>query len=144
MPGRADGEIDTSACVRYGRNELEQMKHLDALEELEQQSDSEEDDEEMKDGIDNKNEYIFLIDRSGSMHHTIKLARQALILFLYSLPAGSKFNICSYGSKHEFMFRERSVDYNDMTLKQAVAAVNTFEADFGGTQIYLPLASIFN
>jgi Mg-chelatase subunit ChlD len=29
-----------------------------------------------------KIEYIFLIDRSGSMHQAIKLARQALMLFL--------------------------------------------------------------
>lgn len=28
------------------------------------------------------NEYIFLIDRSGSMHNTIVLARQALQLFI--------------------------------------------------------------
>ena len=34
------------------------------------------------------------------MHGTIELAREALILFLYSLPAGSKFNVCSYGSRH--------------------------------------------
>ena len=78
------------------------------------------------------------------MYNTIKLARQALVLFLYSLPAGSRFNICSYGSKHKFMFSERSVDYNDETLQHAVAAINTFEADFGGTRIFEPLADIFN
>jgi Mg-chelatase subunit ChlD len=32
-----------------------------------------------------QNEYIFLIDRSGSMDETIRLARQALQLFLQSL-----------------------------------------------------------
>ena len=37
------------------------------------------------------NEYIFLIDRSGSMEETIKLARQALQLFIQSLPFSSKF-----------------------------------------------------
>ena len=42
-------------------------------------------------------EYIFLIDRSGSMKYTIELAKEALILFLQSLPTGCKFNICSYG-----------------------------------------------
>ena len=63
-------------------------------------------------------EYIFLIDRSGSMRYTIKLARQALITFLQSLPVGSKFNICSYGTRHEFMFKQsRSVDYSDATLR---------------------------
>ena len=59
-------------------------------------------------------EYIFLIDRSGSMHSTIKMAREALILFLLSLPSGSKFNVCSYGSHFEFIFPDvRSVPYND-------------------------------
>ena len=88
-------------------------------------------------------EYIFLIDRSGSMYNTIKLARQALVLFLYSLPDGSKFNICSYGSRQQFMFEERSVEYNDTNLQHAVAEVESFEADFGGTVIYEPLAKIF-
>jgi len=38
-----------------------------------------------------QNEYIFLIDRSGSMDKTILLARQALQLFLQSLTYGSSF-----------------------------------------------------
>ena len=70
-----------------------------------------EDDLELDDT--SRKEFIFFIDRSMSMYNTIQLARQALTLFLYSLPAGSKFNVCSYGSRHEFMFEGRSVDYND-------------------------------
>ena len=85
-------------------------------------------------------EYIFLIDRSGSMHNRIKLARQALITFLQSLPVGSRFNICSYGSRHEFMYPQcRSVPYTDNSLKRAIQQVSTFKADFGGTKIYEPL-----
>lgn len=46
-----------------------------------------------------KQEYIFLIDRSGSMQGTrIKQAKQALIVFLQSLPRdGTFFNIFSFG-----------------------------------------------
>ena len=77
------------------------------------------------------------------MYDTIKLARQALVLFLYSLPAGSRFNVCSYGSEYEFLFPQRSVPYTDETLKYAVEQVASFDADFGGTQIYEPLKSIF-
>ena len=68
------------------------------------------------------------------MYYTIKLARQALITFLYSIPAGSRFNICSYGSRYQFMFPDqRSIPYTDASLKQAVEEIATFEADFGGT-----------
>lgn len=50
-------------------------------------------------------EYVFLIDRSGSMSGTpMKLAVEALILFLHSLPIGSKFNVVSYGSDYVKLF----------------------------------------
>jgi hypothetical protein len=91
-----------------------------------------------------QNEYIFLIDRSGSMYNTINLARQALQLFLQSLTYGSSFQIVSYGSEFEFLFKDRrSVDYNDENFKTAFDAVSTFEADFGGTEILQPLEAIF-
>jgi hypothetical protein len=72
-------------------------------------------EEETKD-TNVESEYIFLIDRSYSMEESIKLAREALQLFLHSLPYGSKFNIVSYGSKHQAMFPQ-SVLYNDQTLQ---------------------------
>ena len=89
-------------------------------------------------------EFIFLIDRSGSMYQTIKLAREALNLFLQSLPSNSKFNICSYGSDFAFLFdSDRSVEYNDANLSFALEKIGTFEADFGGTEIFSPLKAIF-
>ena len=79
------------------------------------------------------------------MTHTISLAREALILFLLSLPEGCKFNVCSYGSKFSFLFdNDRSVDYNDKNCQLAISKVNEFQADFGGTDIYSPLKKIFD
>jgi hypothetical protein len=34
------------------------------------------------------------------------------------------------------MFKDRSVEYNEATLKTAFEQVKTFEADFGGTEIF--------
>jgi uncharacterized protein with von Willebrand factor type A (vWA) domain len=84
-----------------------------------------------------------LIDRSGSMYgSTIKLAVEALKLFLYSLPSGSRFNVVSFGSEYSFMF-EKSVEYNDSNLDRAVKEIVTFDADMGGTEILSPIKMIF-
>lgn len=65
-------------------------------------------------------DYVFLIDRSGSMSgNRIRFAVEALKLFIYSIPMGSKFNIVSYGSKFKCMFLE-SVAITDETLKLAI------------------------
>lgn len=77
------------------------------------------------------------------MYESIKLARQALMLFLQSLDFGSFFNICSYGTDHEFLFKEGSVQYNENNLNYAISLVKNFEADFGGTEIYEPIDVIF-
>ena len=44
--------------------------------------------------------FIFLVDRSGSMSGSgIKVARDALILFIRSLPEGCDFSVISFGTK---------------------------------------------
>ncbi len=61
-------------------------------------------------------EYYFLIDRSGSMEgSSIKLAVEALKLFLYSLPIGSKFNVISFGSKFYNLYNF-AIEYNNESL----------------------------
>ena len=111
--------------VKYSRNPEEELQFQKLVENSENEEDEAVDiEEEQKDDQEVSKEYIFLIDRSGSMYSTIVLARKALELFLQSLPEGSRFNICSYGSKFELLFDGvRSVEYNDETLQFAQEAV---------------------
>ena len=77
------------------------------------------------------------------MHNVMPLANTALKLFLQSLSYGCIFNVCSYGSDHEFMFNDGSVEYNEENLRTALEQIESFEADFGGTEIFDPLEQIF-
>ncbi|KAF2186338.1 hypothetical protein K469DRAFT_573602, partial [Zopfia rhizophila CBS 207.26] len=86
-----------------------------------------------------KPEVVFVCDRSGSMSGSrITLVRQALQVFLKSLPVGVKFNICSFGSNYSFLW-PKSKTYSQHTLDEAVRHVETFDANFGGTEIFQPL-----
>jgi hypothetical protein len=51
--------------------------------------------------------------------------------------------VCSYGSKHKFIFPNGSVEYNENTLGRALELISAFDADFGGTEIFKPLDEIF-
>jgi hypothetical protein len=55
-----------------------------------------------------KTEYIFIVDRSGSMSYGNKIlqASKALVVVLENLPSGSLFNFVSFGSNHEFAFEK--------------------------------------
>ena len=87
-------------------------------------------------------EYIFVLDRSGSMYgKRIEQAKNALILFLKSLPEKSKYNIISFGSRFERHYEE-SIHYTDENLMETIKLIESFDADFGGTEICSPLLSI--
>ncbi|KAK4099397.1 VIT-domain-containing protein [Parathielavia hyrcaniae] len=90
-------------------------------------------------------EIVFLCDRSGSMGQGSKVAnlKTALHLFLKSLPVGVKFNICSFGSRHELLFPDGSRTYDESALEEATRYVDTFSANFGGTDIYAPMDAVF-
>jgi hypothetical protein len=85
-------------------------------------------------------EIVFVVDRSGSMHDKVEPLKSALRVFLKSLPLGVKFNICSFGSSHSFLW-DKSKPYSASTLQEAQLHVNLMDADYGGTEILSPIQS---
>ncbi|KZW04436.1 VIT-domain-containing protein [Exidia glandulosa HHB12029] len=90
-------------------------------------------------------EYIFLIDRSGSMGGgRISAVRTALQIMLRSLPSrGTTFNLFSFGSHCDSLW-PTSVEYGSDSVQQAAAYVDTIQADYGGTEIRAALAAAFS
>ncbi|XP_016071414.1 PREDICTED: von Willebrand factor A domain-containing protein 5A [Miniopterus natalensis] len=98
-------------------------------------------------------EFIFLMDRSGSMQCPmsnqdnsqlrIEAAKETLIWLLKSLPIGCYFNIYGFGSSHEAFF-QKSVKYTQETMEEALRKVKLMEADLGGTEILTPLKNIYS
>ncbi|XP_012325644.2 von Willebrand factor A domain-containing protein 5A isoform X1 [Aotus nancymaae] len=97
-------------------------------------------------------EFIFLMDRSGSMQSPmnsqdrsqlrIQAAKETLILLLKSLPIGCYFNIYGFGSSYEACFPE-SVKYTQQTMEEALGRVTLMQANLGGTEILAPLQDIY-
>ncbi|XP_041850365.1 von Willebrand factor A domain-containing protein 5A-like isoform X12 [Melanotaenia boesemani] len=97
-------------------------------------------------------EFVFLLDRSGSMKRSINnskqeetpisSARDTLLLLLKSLSMGCYFNIYSFGSTFEHIF-PKSVEYNEKSMKKALKKVEEMQADLGGTEILKPLKHIY-
>lgn len=91
-----------------------------------------------------KGEYIFLLDRSGSMaNNRIKMATEALMIFLKSLPPDSYFNIIGFGSRYEKLF-QTSLKTNENLITDSLFQISEFQADLGGTEIYSPLKEALN
>jgi hypothetical protein len=84
-------------------------------------------------------EVVFVCDRSGSMSgNKIVALSNALKVFLKSLPVGTKFNICSFGSRHTFLWN-KSESYSQSSLDKAMKHVETFAANYGGTEMFAPM-----
>ncbi|KAK9952012.1 hypothetical protein ABG768_017878 [Culter alburnus] len=109
--------------------------------------------EEVMSSLAKQGEFVFVIDRSGSMdemmHHgkraqmRIESAKDTLLLLLKSLPMGCYFNIYGFGSNFE-SFYPQSVEYNQDTMDQALKRVKKMKADMGGTEILEPLKHIYS
>ncbi|XP_043916381.1 von Willebrand factor A domain-containing protein 5B1 [Protopterus annectens] len=84
-------------------------------------------------------EFIFLIDRSGSMSGiNINRVKDAMLVILKSLVPACLFNIIGFGSSFKTLFPSSQV-YNEETLALACDYLKRIRADMGGTDIYSPL-----
>ncbi|CAF1335234.1 unnamed protein product [Adineta steineri] len=90
-------------------------------------------------------EYIFVVDCSGSMagENKIDYARQAMSIFIKSLPVGSYFNIFRFGSTYEqFNHNQITIEYNEESAKKATKYITNMKANLGGTELYSVLSHL--
>ncbi|XP_041062961.1 von Willebrand factor A domain-containing protein 5B1 [Carcharodon carcharias] len=88
-------------------------------------------------------EFLFLIDRSGSMSGVnINCVKDAMLVVLKSLMSSCLFNIIGFGSTFRTLF-PASRSYNEETLAVACDYIRKIRADMGGTNLLAPLNWIF-
>lgn len=87
--------------------------------------------------------FIFLVDESGSMYNSIKIAIKALHVFMQSLPVGSYYQIIGFGSSF-VKYDKEPKEYNKENIKEGLKIIEKLNSDLGGTNIYDPLKDIYN
>jgi len=94
------------------------------------------------DELNQKSEYIFLLDCSGSMSGSpIQKATTALDIIMRSLNENCKFNIYCFGSNFNKCF-ESSKLYDDESLTTANQYISKISANLGGTELFSPVKDI--
>ncbi|XP_045882549.1 von Willebrand factor A domain-containing protein 5B1 [Meles meles] len=84
-------------------------------------------------------EFIFLIDRSGSMSGTnIHRVKDAMLVALKSLMPACLFNVIGFGSTFKTLFPS-SQTYSEESVAMACDNIQRMRADMGGTNILSPL-----
>ena len=92
----------------------------------------------------NNNEFVFVVDCSGSMSgRRIVSARESLQVFISSLRLGSYFNVVCFGSQYKPLF-ESPREYNAETYAKAKNLAAELEANLGGTDILSVLKYVFS
>ena len=88
--------------------------------------------------------FIFLLDQSGSMSgEPIEIAKQALKLFLQSLPVGSYYQLVGFGSNY-VKYDKEPKEYTQKNISEALKTIEKLDANMGGTEIYDPLLNIYD
>jgi len=78
-------------------------------------------------------EYIFVVDRSGSMSDKVGQVRLALSAVLEILPLGTMFNFVGYGTSYNPLFS--SSQLIDTHLTEGLSYASNLQADMGGTEV---------
>jgi hypothetical protein len=76
------------------------------------------------------------------MQSKIPELREAMSLFMRSLPVDCFFNIIGFGSSFTQLL-PHSQRYDDNTLKKASQWISKMGADLGGTELFRPLEHVF-
>ena len=96
------------------------------------------------DAIRAQTELVFIMDRSGSMSGaSMKALKATMQLILRSLNNTCLFNLVGFGDHYDTLFSSSQV-YNDNTLELATKYINHMEANFGGTEMFLPINYILS
>ena len=97
-----------------------------------------------KDNFNKPALFIFLIDESGSMiGRSIKITKEALKIFIQSLPPGSYFQLIAFGSNF-IKLDEVPKEYNKGNINKCLSVIEKIDAKLGGTNLYKPLKEIYN
>jgi uncharacterized protein with von Willebrand factor type A (vWA) domain len=85
--------------------------------------------------------FIFFLDRSGSMAgRKMKMANNALKLFIQSLPKGAMFEIIGFGSHFKPSSKGKGFENNDENVRKILNEIDMeYEANLGGTDILRPM-----
>ena len=73
------------------------------------------------------------------------MAKEALKLFIQSLPQGAMFEVVSFGSIFEISSKDKcGYQYNDTNINNIKQEIDSYSADFGGTNILDPMEFLIN
>jgi len=92
-------------------------------------------------------EWIFVVDRSGSMDGNKMHQLKATLSHVFNevLPRDAVFNIISFGSHFEYMFQDGSKPVAEYVFRSlALKYIAGMTANFGGTEILKPLESVLS
>ena len=97
------------------------------------------DESDLSSNLDGNYTYIFVVDRSGSMSgRRMEITKEAMKLFMQSLPPRSSYAIISFGSSFSISGVH---EYSTINLQDAIYQISDMRADMGGTEIYEPVAA---